>query len=556
MKVGRPIARAWGLALLVAVLLASLFPAAGSAATPWTAQRLTTEHWYGAADSVVDAAGRVHMAVRRNGDGFGVRYLRPRADGTWEEMQVARDPMSRAVAIALDPAGRPVIAWNHGTSSIYRIATLGPDGWAVQRLVQAQIVPGGIDLAVGSDGAVHLSWFRGIYPAEHLRYATNRGGRWTVRDLGHVDAYASTSVAVNADGAGLSRGRGALGTCGPARCASGVYRVDANGVTVSPELGEGRRSSLTLDGAGRPMVAWQGDRGIHVAWFRGGTWHHRVHRGDLLDLWGIGERDGRPVIAADWDLPDGRLEPAVAELLPSGAWRDRAIDRRAAWACIPLNVHPVGHDRVVLPCDGTGQATPDFMPPGVGVGELDADRYAIRAVAAEERYSRALMARGPDGHLEVLTVATDDRLVLHRQAGDGWRHQPLPVSLDGVASDFTIGPDGDRAIVGTDRSPRRDAAGGSAGQLGGNADRDRARVHGSGGHRRRWSVSRGVCAQGCQHALPPVAGGRDAGGLEAIGGAVVRVSTAGLRGLHRAAVHDRGGRHRRGRVAPEPAQGG
>ena len=219
MKVGRPIARAWGLALLVAVLLASLFPAAGSAATPWTAQRLTTEHWYGAANSVVDAAGRVHMAVRRNGDGFGVRYLRPRADGTWEEMQVARDPMSRAVAIALDPAGRPVIAWNHGTSSI-RIATLGPDGWAVQRLVQAQIVPGhrpGGRVGWGRPPELVPRHLPGGAPA--LRHEPRRPVDGA--GLGHVDAYASTSVAVNADGAAYLAAA-CLGTCGPARCASGV----------------------------------------------------------------------------------------------------------------------------------------------------------------------------------------------------------------------------------------------------------------------------------------------------------------------------------------------
>ena len=245
----------------------------------------------------------------------------------------------------------------------------------------------------------------------------------------------------------------------------------------------------------------------------------------------------------------------MAELLPSGAWRDRAIDRRAAWACIPLNVHPVGHDRVVLPCDGTGQATPDFMPPGVGVGELDADRYAIRAVAADERYSRALMARGPDGHLEVLTVATDDRLVLHRQAGDGWRHQPLPVSLDGVASDFTIGPDGDRAIVGTTGVPGvtlladRPAAGWQRGSGPGSGPRLRwastPLVGITWGMRARVSARATTCGWRSGRRRPG-----------AIGGAVVRVSTAGLRGLHRAAVHDRGGRHRRGRVAPEPAQGG
>jgi hypothetical protein len=118
--------------------------------------------------------------------GFGGATRAALASGTWSVD--AADPTGTcSSSLAIDAGGKAHLAYySSAAGQSVRYATSASGAWVIADIETLVDIgcsgPGTLSLGVDSTGAAHIA-YAGKFPGYGLRYATNRGGSWTVTAL-------------------------------------------------------------------------------------------------------------------------------------------------------------------------------------------------------------------------------------------------------------------------------------------------------------------------------------------------------------------------------------
>ncbi|MFA4985876.1 MAG: CFI-box-CTERM domain-containing protein, partial [Candidatus Brocadiia bacterium] len=132
-----------------------------------------------------------------NGD---LKFAR-KESGTWAIYLVASDgDVGRSAALALDPSGKPYIAYQILTNPVeagLRIAWLQPEGWQIVDLSTNNITGYGLSMTIDKNGIIHMSYRS--YAA--VKYAWYNGIAWGIdQNLQVGELSGNTAITVDKDG--------------------------------------------------------------------------------------------------------------------------------------------------------------------------------------------------------------------------------------------------------------------------------------------------------------------------------------------------------------------
>jgi hypothetical protein len=333
-------------AILLAILASLILLAPCSASAQnwvWTREVVDTS---GSGMSVaVDGEGNVHISY---GSEKGLTYgFRPAATARWFTM-----PLGGGVSytnLKVDQRGNPHICATY-LSLPLRYAHYDGKNWNIQEIApeDRMSVQMACAVAVGTDGAPHLSWYR-ISPETniaHLRYAVLKGGVWLMRTLDFdmqtgkwhwmiIDSQGNPYISYDAFVKGLLKLAHWDGKDWNIRI------VDSRGVHGS-DYSLGMGSSVVVDQQGNPHISYYSDTEIRYARQEGLAWKFETvdkvtptgkssdYRSSL-----VLDRDGLPHVSyedsgvlkhAYWDGRQWRIEIIAATGLSSSRFNSMAID--------------------------------------------------------------------------------------------------------------------------------------------------------------------------------------------------------------------------------------
>ena len=216
----------------------------------------------------IDAEGRPHMSAidPLEFDGDGITYYRRNGPGDWtvESIGSGQQTYKYSTSIAVSPDGIPYITYYDQGGKDLALARRGDSGWTIDHIDTDGDTGLFSSLIIDADGRFHVTYFQKESASKGIvKYATSAtgDGDWTIQDIGELDQLAFgflgarniTSVAIDA------AGNPWIAYSDETRLMLAIWRgtewqIDT--VVESPAGELGQLVSLKLDSAGDPHIAY------------------------------------------------------------------------------------------------------------------------------------------------------------------------------------------------------------------------------------------------------------------------------------------------------------
>jgi uncharacterized repeat protein (TIGR01451 family) len=175
-------------------------------------------------------------------------------------------------SLALDSGDRPCMSYFDSSTAGLMYAHRDGGDWVTETVDSAGDGGGYTSLALDGDDHPHISYYHG--PDGDLKYARWTGATWiseTVDSTGDVGLY--TSLALDKDN--QPHIAYCLGGAAAAGCTHLKYAYYSGTAWVTATVAEGdtlEYTSLALDAAGLPRIAYRDFRGLRYAYYDGAAW--------------------------------------------------------------------------------------------------------------------------------------------------------------------------------------------------------------------------------------------------------------------------------------------
>jgi hypothetical protein len=182
-----------------------------------------------------------------------------------EEVDAGPGDVGNYSSIAIDPQGRPRVAYRDAGNGQLKVARRTAVGAWVLEVVDSDGDPGWwADIAVDSSGLPHISYVESISGA--VRYATREvGGAWVVQDVPDISSPDATGTAIAVDDQGdvhIAFRNETADRFRYATLSAGTW----NGEVISDTPGHGSRPSLALADDATPHVVFSNSPSLEV-WY-------------------------------------------------------------------------------------------------------------------------------------------------------------------------------------------------------------------------------------------------------------------------------------------------
>jgi hypothetical protein len=216
----------------------------------------------------VDAEGRPHMSAIDPLEfaGDGVTYYRRNGPGNWTVESIGSGDLTYkySTSIAVDPEGVPHITYYDQGGNDLALASRGNNGWDIAHIDTDGETGLFSSLVIDADGRFHVSYFEKKSPSRGIvKYATRAPGEtdWTILEVGTLDHLAFgfigarniTSIAID------DAGNPWIAYSDETRVMLAIWRGSEWQVEIvaeSPAEDLGQLVSLKLDAGGDPHIAY------------------------------------------------------------------------------------------------------------------------------------------------------------------------------------------------------------------------------------------------------------------------------------------------------------
>lgn len=270
----------------------------------WTAETVDPSGTF--SSLAIDVDGNVHVGYL-SPDGGGTKYaFRDHTTGRWDSMVV--DKNNGLVSLALDSQQRPHLCYMPYLALKY--ASWDGKNWQIQEIAphsgEREFSCG---IAIGSDGSPHISWYQ--YRDKegqlflHIRHAVLKDGAWQARtlDLGHetgkwkctrVDAQGRVYVSYSAFRDHAFR----FARFDPAAGWT-TTTVEDGALGRRVETTPGMGNSMVLDKNGNPNFSFRDESTLRFAWPEGDHWRIDVVDPNANPFENLGWINQRTSVALD-----------------------------------------------------------------------------------------------------------------------------------------------------------------------------------------------------------------------------------------------------------------
>lgn len=228
---------------------------------PWSPELLAQPSSVSTAIAL-DSGDNVHVGYMS----FGLKHA-VRTTGTWS-IEAVDSTGDCEASLALDSVGKVHFAYlSSAAGGTLRYATNASGSWVysdIETLANKGCGPlKTVSVGVDAAGASHIA-YGGASPNYGLRYATNRGGTWTVATL---DSSVVEQVSLAVD----------LNSKVHIAFSNNLFQIkyaqDTTGAWVIETFG-GSQPALALDAAGKAHVTYRGSNGLTYSTNAGGSWRN------------------------------------------------------------------------------------------------------------------------------------------------------------------------------------------------------------------------------------------------------------------------------------------
>lgn len=255
-------------------------------ANSWSVSTVSTGYFYGPLDIQLDSDGVPHITYHSH-DTEDLAYA-VRRDDIWEVAQVVdpgHDGWDGSLAIgsggvvqatSIDPS-------QFGSRSGVEYALFDGQQWSVEEIGSGPTqYEFGTSLALDSTGRPHVAWYDDSERA--LKLGVKDGGSWvisTVDSAGDVGRFPSLEIdsldyPVITYYESLASGRGRIKFARWDGASWDIQVIDEVDEVALGHFGARKNSSLVLDDAGNPIVAYSDERVLKLAMWQEDAWHIEI----------------------------------------------------------------------------------------------------------------------------------------------------------------------------------------------------------------------------------------------------------------------------------------